>query len=116
MKGQEQQQEERKDSCCGKRYGTGEVEGIEAMPGSQKGFGCIYALPTHKLHTNVRCGMHQSSLAVVSTYHTTSAPESQGMGYAKHNTVGPYKQEKDLDIMCNAEVVGTCTPLLARDT
>lgn len=59
--------------------------------------------------------MHQSSLAVVSTYHTPTAPESQGVGYAKHGTVSSYKQEKELDIMCKAEVVSTCTPLLARD-
>lgn len=84
-------------------------------PGSQKGFGYFYALPTHQLHSNVRCGMHQFSLAVVSTHHTPTAPESQGVGYAKHSTMSPYKQEKELDIMCKAEVVGTCTPLLARD-
>lgn len=90
------------------------VEGGYIWAGSQKCFGCRYALPTHQLHVAVRSGMHQSSLAVVCTYRTPMAPRSWGIGSPKHSKMSPCKQEKELNITYKAEVVATCIAPLAR--
>lgn len=90
------------------------VEGGYIWPGSQKCFGCRYALPTHLLHTDARSGLHQSSVAVVSTYCAPTGAQSGGTGSPKHSTTCPCKAEKELNVTQKAEVVATCIPLLAR--
>lgn len=74
------------------------VEGGYVWPGSQKCFGCRYVLPTHLLHTGVRSGMHQSSLALVSLYCAPTGPKLGTMESPKHSTMCPCEAEKELNI------------------
>lgn len=115
MKGQELQQETR-GACYGKRDGReGAVEGIETASDLGSEGLWLHLCPSYT-STPHQCKVWDAPVFSGCGFHLSHSNCSwvtrNGMCKTQYRMA---EWEKELDIMCNAEVVGTCTTLLERD-